>query len=174
VPKLPAENVDAWLSELQVLRVYLAMPRRRLAFKQTDALLAQAPDALPALVARLVELSPEITDEGFDVRRKLLASYSDRSEVLHWSAHLSLVDQGYKVAEAFLDAAIEVGPVEPEMLYDRACLYALTGRTKAAIDELKVAIDAGYRNWRWFDQDSDLTSLRTQPEFIELMRTHGR
>jgi len=174
VPPAPIKDPDSWLRDLQIVRVFVAMHRPGLAGRNALRLIDASPDSLAALETRLILLSAAPAEESWALRKKLLALYPDRSDVLHWSAHTSLLDKAYDVAGDFLDAAIAVGPVEAEMYYDRACVYALTGKSKEAIDELSVAIRAGYRNWDWFDKDPDLGSIRSSPEFVELLRTHGR
>jgi len=168
------KDVDPWLRDLQVVRGFMSHLRPRLAARSAQHLLDASPDSVTALVTRLVILSATPSEEARALRDRLLARYPDRSDALHWSAHVSLLDLNYDRAAALLDAAIAVGPVEPEMYYDRACVYVLAGDQKSALAELDTAIRAGYRNWDWFDKDPDLAALRTNPAFVELLRTHGR
>jgi tetratricopeptide (TPR) repeat protein len=170
----PPKNADDWLRDLQVSRLFLSRRRPQLAGRATLKLIDESPDAFAALLQRMIQISSYQSEEGWALRKKLLSLYPERSDVLHWAAHLSLIDKAYKVAADILDAAIRVGPVEPEIYYDRACVYAQQGRTKEAVDELAVAIRAGYRNWDWFDKDPDMAPIRSAPEFVELLRTHGR
>jgi tetratricopeptide (TPR) repeat protein len=174
VAGVPPKDADAWLRELQVVRWLMSPMRPQLAARRAKVLLSEAPDCLAILVTRLVMLSTTSSEEGWELRDKLLALYPDRSDALHWAAHTSIVDHNLEAAAALLDAALAVGPVEPEMYYDRACVYVRAGDDKAALAELKTAIEAGYRNWDWIDKDPDMASLRPSPEFVELLRTHGR
>jgi tetratricopeptide (TPR) repeat protein len=66
------------------------------------------------------------------------------------------------------DAAIEASPGDSVMLYNAACLYARLGETRRAVDTLRLAIDAGVRNFAWMKNDPDLDSLRDDPEFAAL------
>jgi hypothetical protein len=125
-------------------------------------------------LGRLVVISTAWSDEVVSVRDKILALYPQRSEALHWAAHVSLVGFDPAAAAALLDAAIVVGPVEPEMYYDRACVHALQGEPKPALAALETALTAGFRNWDWIDKDPDLASLRADPGFARLMKAHGR
>jgi adenylate cyclase len=137
-------------------------------------LIEAAPESFASLLARLVVLSPAWSDELVAVRDKILALYPERSEALHWAAHASLTGFDPAAAGALLDAAIVVGPVEPEMLYDRACVHALRGETQPALTALETAITAGFRNWDWIDKDPDLATLRADPGFAQLLKAHGR
>ena len=75
-----------------------------------------------------------------------------------------------KIAEAVREgqAAIESSPGDSVMLYNGACLYAKLGEIRRAVDTLRLAIDAGVRNFGWMKADPDLDSLRGDPEFIVL------
>jgi hypothetical protein len=170
----PPKDADAWLGQLQIARRYFGLQRPRLAGRASLDLLEAAPESLPALLMRLFVLSRAPSEELSELRDRLLASHPDRSEALHWSAHVALLVQNLDAAAALLDAAIAVGPVEPEMRYDRACVHALAGEVKQALAELELALAAGYRNWDWIDKDPELAAVRTDPEFSALLRTHGR
>lgn len=45
-------------------------------------------------------------------------------------------------------------------LYDAACAYALKGKPDDALDHLKQAVDAGFKNRGHIEADADLASLR--------------
>jgi hypothetical protein len=176
-PTTPAarpENTDEWLRDLVIVRRFLRMERPNLAGRSSRKLLEQAPKSLAALLTRLFILSSVWSDELGTVRDRLLELYPERSEALHWAAHVSLVGFDPAAAAALLDAAIAVGPVEPEMYYDRACVHALRGETKPGLAVLETALKAGYRNWDWIDKDPDLASLRADPGFAQLLKAHGR
>lgn len=173
-PAAPPEDADAWLRDLQIVRGFLAAQRPLLAERASLRLLQAAPESLAALQTRLFILSAAPSEELSALRDKLLALYPERSEALHWAAHVSLRDKKLDAAAALLDAAIAVGPVESEMYYDRACVHALRGETKPGVAALEKALGAGYRNWDWIDEDPELAALRADPEFAPLMKAHGR
>ena len=77
-------------------------------------------------------------------------------------------------AKALLEAAWELGPREPEILYDLACVRALQGDTAGALARLREAIELGYRDWEHLERDLDLVSVRKAPEYAALLRAHGR
>ena len=170
----PPNGADVWLRDLQVARGFLAWHRTGLAARAALRLLKADPSSLAALQLRLYILSRSPSEELTEIRDRLLALYPDRSDALHWAAHVYLLNPDYVRAAALLDAAIAVGPVEPEIYYDRACVHVLAGETKPAFAMLDKAFKVGYRNWDWLDRDPDLAAIRTSPEFLELLRTHGR
>ena len=75
-------------------------------------------------------------------------------------------------AEARTEAAkaLELSPGDPNMLYNAACFYGLLGDTKLSVETLKNAVAAGYPHYAWIARDTDLNSIRQEPEYIELMK----
>lgn len=74
--------------------------------------------------------------------------------------------------EAKIEAekAINLNPDDPLMLYNSACFYARIGETRLALESLRKAITSGYQNYEWIKRDTDIDSIRTEPEYIELMK----
>jgi len=58
-----------------------------------------------------------------------------------------------------------------DMPYFQACCYALGGKPQEAMDKLREAVNAGFRDLRFIPTDDDLKSLRDLPEFKELTDT---
>ncbi len=65
--------------------------------------------------------------------------------------------------------ALAAEPEEPWVLYNVACAYALLGQPEKAIDCLDDAITFGMGHKEWFENDSDLDSLRDHPRFSGLL-----
>jgi hypothetical protein len=55
------------------------------------------------------------------------------------------------------------------VLYNAACTYGLLGKKAEALDTIKKAFEAGYGNREWAARDSDLATLRDDPEFQRLV-----
>jgi hypothetical protein len=53
--------------------------------------------------------------------------------------------------------------------YNLACSLALAGESRAAIRELRTALEYGYEDLDYMLVDSDLDSLRSDPEFQALL-----
>ena len=172
-PSMPKDR-DTWLCDLQLVRRFAGGDRPLLAARRSKLLIEGAPDALASLVTRIYFFTGGPNKVAPSLQGRLLAHFPARSEALHWSAHVSLIDQRYELADALLDAAIAVGPVEPEMYYDSACVRSLRGDPKAALAQLDRALSAGYKNWDWIDKDPDLVATRADAGFPELLRAHGR
>ncbi len=57
------------------------------------------------------------------------------------------------------------------LLYNTGCIYALAGMHEEALDSLERAVKAGLTQKEWYENDPDLSELRTQDRFIKLLRT---
>ena len=69
-----------------------------------------------------------------------------------------------------MQKGIEQNPNDPIIVYNAACYYALLDDKKAAIKNLKKAINNGFENYNYLKHDPDLDNLQKYPEFIELMQ----
>jgi hypothetical protein len=170
----PPAKPQAWLKQLQLVRLYLAADRPLLARRQIKEMFEVDPHALAPLLAQAYLFSTASREGSGPVKRDLLARYPDRSDALHWAAHLALTAKKNDEAQALLEAALGVGPVEPEMHYDLACVRALLGDKPGALEALDQALVAGYRNWDWIDKDPDLATVRSDPGFVAIVQHHGR
>ncbi|MGD0816033.1 MAG: hypothetical protein ABSA83_20770 [Verrucomicrobiota bacterium] len=49
--------------------------------------------------------------------------------------------------------------------YNLACSYSLTRQLESSIAALDIAINLGYRDFKWMAQDPDLENLREDPDY---------
>jgi hypothetical protein len=109
-----------------------------------------------------------------DTVEKLSTLYPDRQDALHWLAHFESGAKRAESAEALSRAALEVGPRDPDLLYDLACSRSLAGDIPGGMAFLDEAVKAGFQEWDWMDKDTDLSAVRADPKYAELRRTAGR
>jgi len=74
-----------------------------------------------------------------------------------------------KKALAWATKALALDSEDSAVRYNVACLYAILGRTKQALDCLKRVVRSGWRK-EWIKNDPDLSSLRGNPQFQRLLR----
>lgn len=60
-------------------------------------------------------------------------------------------------------------PGHAGVLYDLACAQAQTQQIELALETLTRAVDAGFTDGKWLQQDSDLASLHDRPAFAALV-----
>ncbi|MFM1852460.1 MAG: hypothetical protein RIS54_2144 [Verrucomicrobiota bacterium] len=61
-------------------------------------------------------------------------------------------------------------PENPTAHYNLGCSLALMKRPTDALRALRRAVDLGYTDADWMEQDPDLKDLRKRPEFGDLLR----
>ena len=54
-------------------------------------------------------------------------------------------------------------------LYNLACAYALKGDTDRAIETLGQAVEAGFRNRSWIENDRDFDGVRKDERFQKIL-----
>ncbi|MBI2428500.1 MAG: protein kinase [Ignavibacteriales bacterium] len=112
----------------------------------------------------------KILHEGIETYKRYLSQHPDDARGhMYYATDLAQVGQ---TDEAKIQAAkaIELSPDDPLMHYNAACFYAQMHEKAHAIQSLKDAIAAGYGNYEWLKRDTDLDSLRDDPEFKELVK----
>lgn len=64
---------------------------------------------------------------------------------------------------------VKLEPENATAHYNLACSLALTKRHRAALQALQHAVNLGYRDSDWMQQDPDLDPLKQRPEFVALL-----
>ena len=67
-----------------------------------------------------------------------------------------------------LNLAVTLRANEASILYNAACLYCSLGRKAEAMETLKKAWEAGFKDASWARRDPDLVTLHDDPEFDRL------
>ena len=159
-------------------RIYHGTDRDREAIDLFKKVVALNPDFysvygdLEIVYARLGEKEKydETLHTALKVYERYLSQHPDDARG-HMYFATDLAQVGRK-EEAKLEAAraLELSPDDPLMLYNATCFYAQMGEKRLALETLKNAIAAGYANFDWLKRDSDLDSIRKEPEYIELLK----
>jgi predicted Zn-dependent protease len=66
---------------------------------------------------------------------------------------------------------VRLQPANPTAHYNLACSLALAKRRGDAIRVLRRAVQLGYRDFDWMQQDPDLELLKEHPGFLALLET---
>jgi hypothetical protein len=138
---------------------------QRLAGDADDRLSALGP--LRSSIADLKRTSEKGGDrrEGPVARRALGSTWV---QALEASSALRARKE-YRRAAELLAIAGEVRPGSATQIYNLACLYALGGADREALQALTRAVDAGFRDVETMRTDSDLDRIRRRPEFAALL-----
>jgi len=94
-------------------------------------------------------------------------AFNDRGST--WS-----VQKEFDKAIKDYEEAFRLAPKDPSAAYNKACACALQGRTALAIEQLRNAIEQGFRNFGHIATDSDLDSIRNDERFKALIAKHTK
>ncbi len=111
----------------------------------------------PALPQSAAEAQKELQATG--------ASLSQAYERKDWPGALKIIDRQMVLAGVLGNSEIKAG-----VLYNKACVLSLAGRTSDAVAAVRTAIDAGYRDYERLGSDPDFESIRNDPGFRSLIR----
>jgi tetratricopeptide (TPR) repeat protein len=81
------------------------------------------------------------------------------------SLQIGEVDQALELT----DRSIAATPDDPGVYYNAACLYAQINRIGEALDGLARAVELGFSQKNWIENDPDLASLRKHPRYHEIL-----
>ena len=93
-------------------------------------------------------------------------TYSDVVEILGglYTKHGRIAD-GLKMDRKL----VKLQPSNATAHYNLACSLALAKRKMDALRSLRQAVDLGYRDFDWMEQDTDLDALKSHPDFLTLL-----
>ncbi|MFL5507861.1 MAG: protein kinase domain-containing protein [Gemmatimonadales bacterium] len=73
-------------------------------------------------------------------------------------------------AQEWARRALAIDPADPSVLYNLACFEAVCGAHERAIDLLEQAVQHGFGNREWVENDPDFDILRDSPRYQALMQ----
>ena len=78
---------------------------------------------------------------------------------------LGEVDKGLEWAKR----AVGMGPDDPMLLYNVACIFSMANRVDEALGYIEAAVAHGMRLRGWLEHDSNLDNIRDTPRFQAVM-----
>jgi tetratricopeptide (TPR) repeat protein len=125
------------------------------------------PGSVLGLLAERSQLDFELDFYG-----KLIAARPDFAEVLRAQA-CNLTQKGrLQDGLAVDEKLVAVRPTDPTAHYNLACRYALLKQRDKAITALRKAVELGYRDFAFMQEDHDLDSIRKDPRFRKLIKEY--
>jgi adenylate cyclase len=169
---------DDFIAHWTLGRIYFTAGR----LEQALELFRRVADIKPSFYAGHLDVAQSLlglgrTDEANVVYRKLLEimpnyllqNPDDARARLIYANQLGRAGQKEDAIRESTKALV-LSPGDPMMLYNAACMYVSLGEPDRAIEALSQAVEAGYTNFGWMQNDPDLIPLREHPEFVALMR----
>jgi tetratricopeptide (TPR) repeat protein len=111
---------------------------------------------------------PEFEIRFFESVLRREPSYANVVEILGglYTRHGRIAD-GLKMDRKL----VKLQPRNATAHYNLACSLALAKRKSDALRELRQAVELGYRDFDWMQQDPDLDALKHHPDFHALLET---
>jgi tetratricopeptide (TPR) repeat protein len=105
---------------------------------------------------------------------KVLAAAPAFTEVLRVQASNLTTKGRLQDGLAVDQQLVSVRPADPTAHYNLACRYALLKQPDLAFRSLRKAVELGYRDFRFMEEDRDLDSIRKDPRFRQLVKEYRR
>jgi non-specific serine/threonine protein kinase len=109
------------------------------------------------------------------VRQRLVQTFEKHLREVPEDARARILCAGMYAQEGRVEDAVRetnlamtLRPNEATVLYNAACTFANLGRNSDALEALKKAWEAGYKDAEWTRRDPDLAPLHGDPEFEKL------
>jgi serine/threonine protein kinase/tetratricopeptide (TPR) repeat protein len=195
--KLGPDHPDTLKSMHNLAKSYAEVGRQSAAVKLEEEALAlrkaklgpDHPDTLRSMTSLAIIYS-ELGRHGdaLKLREETLALQKTKLGPEHPSALMSMISlavsyaavgrhhDAIKLLEERQALQAKHGPDHPDMLYNIACLYATIAKSSdhaaesgVAVEWLKKAIAAGYKNAQLMKTDPDLAALRERDDFKKLL-----
>lgn len=122
-----------------------------------------------AVFATMASAGAEVFTE---VTEKITASFNQETGTFTDGAHETLLEAYSMIAAADLTDVhelIALDALNSVVTYNLACLESLSGNNEEALVWLEKAVASGYADSEWMLQDEDLSALKDDPKFIELV-----
>jgi hypothetical protein len=123
------------------------------------------PGSVLAVLAERTQLDFELDFYG-----KVLAGVPDFADVLRAQACNLTMKGRMQDGLAVDERLVAVRPADPTAHYNLACRYALLKQRDKAITALRKAVELGYRDFAFMQEDRDLDSIRKDPRFRKLLK----
>ena len=106
---------------------------------------------------------------GVAIAEAHLRMMPDDARALYMGANglvaLGEVDKGLEWAKR----AVGMGPDDPMLLYNVACIFSMANRVDEALGYIEAAVANGMRLRGWLEHDSNLDNIRDTPRFQAVM-----
>jgi tetratricopeptide (TPR) repeat protein len=113
-------------------------------------------------------------DFELDFFTRVLAAAPEFPEVLRAQASNLTVKGRLQDGLTVDKKLVALRPADPTARYNLACRYALLKQPDLALVTLRKAIELGYRDFRYMEEDRDLDSIRKDPRFRKLLRDYRK
>ncbi len=115
------------------------------------------------------EEAAETARKTIELAEAQLDAFPDDARALYLGAGALMVIGQKEKGLDWARRAVAIDPTDTGTLYNVACLYSLEGKRDEAITYLEKAIDNGFAQKAWIENDNDLAALRNMPRYKALL-----
>jgi adenylate cyclase len=115
------------------------------------------------------ELSQTLRQRGVAIAKKWLELNPGDTRALYLAANALVFLNQREESLSLLQRALSLEPDDSMLLYNAGCVYALWGMKPEALHCLERSYRAGLTLRGWYENDSNLDSIRDDPRFIKLL-----
>jgi adenylate cyclase len=117
----------------------------------------------------IFDLARSLRQRGVANAEQCLEFNPGDTRALYMAANgLALLHQKEKSLR-LLQRALSLEPEDSMLLYNAGCVYAILGMKQEALNCLERAYQAGLTVRGWYENDSNIDSLRDEDRFLRLM-----
>jgi serine/threonine protein kinase/tetratricopeptide (TPR) repeat protein len=109
-------------------------------------------------------------ERGLLVAQKHIELHPLEARAWYLGAHAYFALEDRENALEWNQRAMELGPRDPATLYNAACLFCLTGEVDRCFECFNLAVENGFSNLRWLENDPDLAGVREDPRYLLLLK----
>ncbi len=106
---------------------------------------------------------------GLENAERQLEHHPEESRAWYLGAHAHLELGNKEKALEWTEKAIEIGGRDPATLYNAACLFALIGEYDRCFQCFETAVENGFSNRPWLENDPDLEPIRNDSRYRDLL-----
>lgn len=115
------------------------------------------------------EESEQAQRRGIEAAERALEFSPDDVRALYLGATCLLMLGDEERGLEWADRAAATDPDDATVHYNLACFYSLAEKAERALDHLHEALDLGYAQREWIENDADLDSLRDHPSYARVI-----
>lgn len=98
-----------------------------------------------------------------------LELHPQEARARYFGAHMLLALGEMEEAREWNEMAMEVGADDSATYYNSACLFAMMGELDRCFECFDRAVEYGFANRAWLENDPDLESIRSDPRYLRLL-----
>ncbi|MGB3006386.1 MAG: tetratricopeptide repeat protein [Chitinophagaceae bacterium] len=115
------------------------------------------------------DLAKTLRQRGVEIAERRLELNPGETRALYLTANAYVFLDNHEKSKQLLKRALFLEPEDSMLLYNASCIYTLLGMKSEALNCLEKSYKAGLTLLGWYENDSNLDSLRDDPRFINLL-----